>query len=192
MSRLSDNSDVKDRIKAEFLACLREFPYAQVSVKDLVERLGMSRQNFYRYYTSKEDILIDIVDDTFDRIYLLIEANIREIEMEPSRFFERVSPVFLLNRGLIREVLDRGTDDIVFSHSRRFVRRCVGRLLREKNMTVVNHDYLDVLIAKTAGGGFYAVKTWSQLAGDLDADDLRRLLLPLLEDLIGSLQHVAT
>jgi AcrR family transcriptional regulator len=73
MTTLSDNPEVKEKIKTELFQCMLEMSYSKITVKKLVVRMGMSRQNFYRYYISKDDVLVDLIDNTLDAAYQIIE-----------------------------------------------------------------------------------------------------------------------
>lgn len=155
MNRFSDNPEVKQRIRSAFLARLRAVPYARIPISDLAGRLAMSRQNFNRYYASKEEILLDVVDDTVELLYQVIDGNVARFGVDATQLTELLLPVLRQHRATLREVLNSGTDDVVFAHLGRFIRRIVGRLLREKNRTAANQNDLDVVIATLSGGCFH-------------------------------------
>lgn len=192
MGENSDTKDVKRRIRAEFVRSLKSSSYSKVTVKGLATSLSMSRQNFYHYYTSKEEILQDVVDDILETLYQTIDANMALLDTNPEGVLDLLTPMMLQNRRHIGEMMDRGTDEVVFSHLLRFVRRFIGRLLREKDINLVQHDLLDVLVRKLAGSWFQGIKAWSQLESDLSAEQLKSLYRPDLQQIMDSLETLAS
>jgi AcrR family transcriptional regulator len=180
--------DTKAVIKETFLSLLLQKSYSKISVKGLATEIGMSRQNFYRYYVSKEDILIDVVDDTFDHLYNILESNLDTIDTNSDQLIDQLYDALLPTKFIIGEVLDRGTDEVVLGHVQNFIRRVLGRIIRSKELAVIDHDYLDLLVAKIAGGGFYLVKTWSKQEEELDENKFKSLMLPFLTDINSLLE----
>lgn len=176
----ANHSDTKAIIKETFLALLLQTAYSKISVKGLANEIGMSRQNLYRYYVSKEDILIDVVDDTFDHLYKILEANIDAIDTHQDLLMDQLYQALVPAKSIISEVLDRGTDEIVLAHVQNFIRRVLGRIIRSQELVVTDHDYLDLLVAKIAGGGFYLIKSWSKQEEELDEAKFKSLMLPFL------------
>lgn len=176
MSTLSDNTEVKEKIKTELFQCMLEMPYNKITVKKLVERLGMSRQNFYRYYLSKDEVLLDLIDNTLDAAYRIIESNLEGIRDNVALVSCQIESLALSQKELINEILSCSNENVVFSHGRSFIRRVVGRLLREKKHTEIDHDYLDIVISQYAGSGFHMVKTWAQNDSEMDSSKIRNLI----------------
>ena len=183
----SDLVATKARIRAEFSRCLRETAYRKITVKELALRLGMSRQNFYRYYFSKEEILLDTIDDMFDRIYQMLDVNFHAIDDAPDLLIQQLFSITVPSKAVIAEVLDRGTDDVVFAHMQNFVRRILGRLARSKDKVISDHEYFDILVSKIAAGSFFAIKTWSQADIEISERKFKALFMPMLQDILVNL-----
>ena len=187
MNKLSDNQEVKERIKKELYQCIIEMPYNKITVKNLVSRLGMSRQNFYRYYMSKDEILLDLIDDMLDAAYQVIELNINLISENVNLITDRIQELIAPRKEFINEILSCSNEKIVFSHLHRFVRRIVGRLLRESDQKDVDQDYMDIVISKYTGSGYYLVKSWAQIDGELDESKFRRLIFNFVNGLLSEM-----
>ena len=187
MIKLSDNQEVKERIKQELYRCMIEMPYNKITVKNLVARLGMSRQNFYRYYMSKDEILLDLIDDMLDAAYQVIELNINLISENVNLITDRIQELIAPRKEFINEILSCSNEKIVFSHLHRFVRRIVGRLLREGDQKDVDQDYMDIVISKYTGSGYYLVKSWAQIDGELDESKFRRLIFNFVNGLLSEM-----
>lgn len=181
MSKLSDNPEVKERIKKEFLQCMNEMPYSKITVKKLVERVGMSRQNLYRYYLSKDDILLDMIDDTLDQAYVIIELNLNNVDQNLGLIASSLEELIIPQKELINEILGGADEQIVLSHLNRFVRRVAGRWFREHAHKGIDHDYLDIVIAQYSGAGYHMMRAWAQIDDDLDPKKITTLVSRYVE-----------
>ncbi|OUR90099.1 hypothetical protein A9Q81_20070 [Gammaproteobacteria bacterium 42_54_T18] len=181
MSTLSDNAEMKEKIKAALFQCMLEMSYSKITVKTLAARVGTSRQNFYRYYLSKDDVLLDLIDNTLDAAYQIIESNLEGIRDNVALVSTQIESLILPQKDLINELLSCSNEKVVFSHMRRFVRRVVGRLLREENHTDVDQDYLDIIISQYSGSGYHMVKTWAQNGSEIDSSKFRHLVFNFVD-----------
>ena len=66
------NNDVNEKIRSAFLSLLSEKSYSKVTFKEVASVTGMTRQNLYYYYESKENVLEDVIEEFFDRLYQTI------------------------------------------------------------------------------------------------------------------------
>lgn len=183
MTTLSDNVEVKNKIKSELYQCILEMPYKKITVKMLVARLGMSRQNLYRYYVSKDEILLDMLDSTLETTYQIVELNLKEFESNVEMVVLNIQDMIGGKRELINDIMFASNEALVFSHLKSFVRRVVGRILREGDYTSIDHDYMDVVISQYTGSGFYLLKEWAQSSGDVSPEKLRKSMVVYIESL---------
>lgn len=183
MNTLSDNVEVKNRIKSELYQCILEMPYKKVTVKMLVARLGMSRQNLYRYYVSKDEILLDMLNSTLETTYQIIELNLKEFESNIEMVVLNIQDMIAGKRELINDIMFSSNEALVFSHLKSFVRRVVGRILREGDYVSIDHDYMDVVISQYTGSGFYLLKEWAQSSVDVSPEKLRKSMVVYIESL---------
>lgn len=90
---MRDGGAAKERIleaaRGEFL----EHGYAGVSVREIIDLLGVSKGGFYHHYTSKEELLGDIVTDELLRWQ---EAAREIVADESASTAERLRRLFLL------------------------------------------------------------------------------------------------
>ncbi|MGJ8686298.1 MAG: TetR/AcrR family transcriptional regulator [Spongiibacteraceae bacterium] len=191
MNKLSENSEVKNRIRDELFQCMREMPYSKITIKNLVERLGMSRQNFYRYYMSKDEILLDLIDTTLDVVYQIVESNFQLISSDLGIIAEQIEGLVNREKNLINEILSCPNKDVVFSHLQTFIRRVAGRLLRENNHTNIDQDYLDIIISQYTGSGYHLIKAWAQSDGDLDKLKFTSIITTYIGGLFGAVELAA-
>src|SRR5699024_12711775 len=81
---------IKDQITKHSIQLFEEKGFSQTSIQDIVEVLDVTKGTFYYYFSSKEELLMDIhlhyIDNflsrqqmIFDNIYLSNKASLEEI-----------------------------------------------------------------------------------------------------------------
>jgi len=88
--------------------------YARTTVEQIAQAAGMSRRSFFRYFESKEDVLVERTDRIGERLYAELAARPRE------------EPPLLAIRNALVAAIETGIED------REFI-RWVIRSLREKS-----------------------------------------------------------
>lgn len=69
----------KRRITESLLEIMHDVPFSKISIKDIVERAGLTRQTFYHNFESKEDVLIHREEELFeDFLQYLMSHQITE------------------------------------------------------------------------------------------------------------------
>ena len=63
----------KSAIQSSFLKLLSEKPFNKITVRDIVEECGLTRNTFYYYYEDVYDIVDEIVCEGLDRAIEMIE-----------------------------------------------------------------------------------------------------------------------
>ena len=71
-------------LKKALLKLLDSTPYHDISVPDIVLEASTARCTFYRYYPTKDDLLLDCCKDRFEGLY-------RHMQEEPSYSFHDMS-----------------------------------------------------------------------------------------------------
>lgn len=60
------NRLVKEKITAALFALLREKPLHEITVTEITNKAQVARVSFYRNYTSKEDVMVKLVEDVLE------------------------------------------------------------------------------------------------------------------------------
>ncbi|NLL63680.1 MAG: TetR/AcrR family transcriptional regulator [Ruminococcaceae bacterium] len=71
----------KRKITESLLEIMRETSYNKISVKDIVEKAGLTRQTFYHNFKTKEDVIIAELDEYFKDFFKYLIAN-RVVDIE--------------------------------------------------------------------------------------------------------------
>ena len=66
------NNLAKECIATALIELMKVKSYPDITITDIAKKSGMSRMTYYRNYTSKEDIIIQYIDDVADSIHQLI------------------------------------------------------------------------------------------------------------------------
>lgn len=152
---------VEDRIKSAFLDVLVRTPFDKIRMAEVAKMAGTSRQNIYRYFSSKEEIFRAAVDDLFDEFYDKAVPFLRDAETDFSYFF-----VFLVysevqkHNHVFLSMMRSGAGDILQQQMRRYYRRFVGKIVREAKVEVKNVETLDYLGDIAVGSTFELLKRW--------------------------------
>lgn len=65
----------KRRITESLLELMHDTPFAKISIKDIVERAGLTRQTFYHNFESKEEVLIHKEEELFEGLLQYLVDN---------------------------------------------------------------------------------------------------------------------
>ena len=68
-------------IREAFLQILSEQPFEDITIKQITERAGVSRQTFYAHYAQKEDVLGECLDFFFFELSQKMQQN---LQVEPN------------------------------------------------------------------------------------------------------------
>lgn len=152
---------VEDRIKVSFLDVLGRTDFNKIRMAEVAKMAGTSRQNIYRYYSSKEEIFQAAVDDLFDDFYEKATPFLMDAETDFSYFFiflvysevQKHSDVFL-------SMMRSEADEILRQQMRRYYRRFVGKIIRAANIEVKEIDMLDYIGDIAVGSTYELLKRW--------------------------------
>lgn len=151
------------RIKNHFVHLLSQTRYTKITMTGLALELGMSRQNLYKYYSSKEEIIEDVSIDLVDQ--LLVELFNYNLNGDPENWnpliqnlLERVEQ----NSETFIAIFKNDSDDFTFRYIKNFVTRTLGYIARTNDITIKDHDYFNMIVRCTTGALFHLCKEWME------------------------------
>lgn len=165
-----------ERIEAKFLEMMGRMPYGKITMKDLAEELNMTRQNIYRYYSSKEQIFASIIEGKLDQLFPLIEEMAplitdgtweHLVNMGYQQIYE--------NKDLMIATFTSGEDELLLRLTRSFIRRSLGHLARTHDIQIRNEAYFNMLVGFLSGSGFYALKSWANDGVELPPEAVSKI-----------------
>ncbi len=152
---------VEDRIKLAFLDVLIRTPFHKIRMAEVAKMSGTSRQNIYRYFSSKEEIFRAAADDLFDEFYEKATPFLQDAETDVSYFF-----IFLVyseiqkHHEVFTSMMKSEADDVLRQQMRRYYRRFVGKIVRESKIEVKSVGMLDYIGDIAVGSTFELLKRW--------------------------------
>ena len=98
------NKLTRECLTTALMQLMKEKPLDKITITELVARSGVSRTAFYRNYSTKEDILVDIrnaIAETSNNLLLR-----PELKDDPFLWFKECFRIVQDNADLIRPILD--------------------------------------------------------------------------------------
>ena len=98
------NKLTRECLTTALMQLMKEKPLDKITITELVARSGVSRTAFYRNYSTKEDILVDIrnaITETSNNLLLR-----PELKDDPFLWFRECFRIVQDNADLIRPILD--------------------------------------------------------------------------------------
>ncbi|MGE7837392.1 TetR/AcrR family transcriptional regulator [Viridibacillus arvi] len=74
------------------LELLQEKPYNKITITEICDKAGLVRKTFYRHFTSKESVLVTVIDLMFEEFYEYIqdqEMGANEMPLAYFTFWEK-------------------------------------------------------------------------------------------------------
>ena len=85
MSNSESNKVTREAIDLAMLDLLEKQDFDKITIMSIVKRAGVSRQSFYRNYTSKEDIIIEIEE----KILRVFSESLNDKKYEKDKRYKR-------------------------------------------------------------------------------------------------------
>jgi AcrR family transcriptional regulator len=82
LSGAESNKLTKECLQKALVVLMGEKPFAKITITEIVFRSGVSRQSFYRNYSSKEDVLKDLAKNFFNTFKSLIKDKENQPQVE--------------------------------------------------------------------------------------------------------------
>ena len=186
------NNETNERIRTVFLSLIREKGYNKTTFKEVASVSGMTRQNLYYYYDSKEGMLQDVIEEFFDRLY----QKMLHYKMTPGEAIDKG-----MSEALVREIAEALVDDIEIArcfYSKdieeffikkeiAFLKRMLGSVIRELGIEVNDPQYIHYLSLQIAGATHFPLKEWLLNATGFSIDKMVELGYPMLESAVATL-----
>ena len=98
------NKLTRECLKTALMQLMKEKSLDKITITELVKRSGVSRTAFYRNYSSKEDILVDIRNSIAETSNSFLVKP--ELKDNPRLWFRECFKIVQDNADLIRPILD--------------------------------------------------------------------------------------
>lgn len=124
---MSLNGYAKECLFLSLMELMEQKKFQDISITELSEKAGFSRMTFYRNYTTKEDILIEYIQQCTESILLFFKAN-KDVEVVP--FLELFFFTFRKEQRFLKNLI---TSDLTY----------LLNLAFQKNAEILIKEYED-------------------------------------------------
>jgi len=143
------------------LCCMASQPYQKITVRQLCDAAGISRQTYYQYFSNRDALLTDYVDTMFDAFYQAIEGPIQEGTPAPgigisTHLFAQWSN----NREFASLVFQAGLESLLIRRFRSYITRVMGLYIREHGIPVTDPERLGYMTDYLAGASWMVLQRW--------------------------------
>lgn len=115
-SNKETNRLTREALCTALVLLIRERPFTKITITDLVQRAGVSRTAYYSNYSSKEEILIDLVDSLIFEINQCLlpytDENTGKAK-EPETFIHKLFQLLLKRRDIYQTLIDANFSYII-------------------------------------------------------------------------------
>lgn len=153
----------KEKIVGAVVVMLDKTPFEDLSISSICRKAGVSRQTFYRIYDSKEDVMLEHLDDLLSRI-----ADDDSVVSDRNALFKKLGELFASERAFLERLFSAGLDSYVMARFESLLRE-LGKSARPGGQT----DYLETFLA---GGVFYVMRKWLLVSTAPDPSDITALI----------------
>jgi AcrR family transcriptional regulator len=181
------NNDVNEKIRTAFLSLLSEKSYSKVTFKEVASVTGMTRQNLYYYYESKENVLEDVIEEFFDRLYQTVLSVDHHSDAFPDRktiseeIIRETAQALAEDVDIARCFLSKDVEAIFIKKNIAFMKRMLGSLVRVYDLEIRDPQYIHYLALQISGACYFPIKQWILDDMDFPVEKLVSLAAPLLE-----------
>lgn len=150
----------KQAIRQALIDLLVQRPFADIQVKDLVTQAGIARATFYLHFKSKDELLLDYIDEMFEGFFVEIEEALAHADLLDEGAAERMFATFSREKAFSRVLTQDSVQAILQGRFRSYLARIVGRVVRENRDFKLSPAQMAYLIDFWAGGSFLLIKRW--------------------------------
>lgn len=135
--------------------------YPGVRMAAVAERAGVSRPTLYRAFHTKEELFRATVDSLFEEFWDQAEPWLEHFDDSFSPLINQVAlTVAYRRRHLLKVLLDANADRLLHDQLRRYFSRLLGTLLRQRPVSTLRSEDLEVVASMLAGASFHSLRVW--------------------------------
>ncbi len=171
-SNKETNRLTREAICTALVLLILEQPFEKITVTDIVRRAGVSRTAYYSNYSSKQDILIELVDSLILEINqgLLPYTNEQNGKAkEPEKFITVLFQILLKQRDIYQTLLDASFQHIILE-----------RLTETLQSNILNRTEENLYRATFNAGALYNIFTrWMQVGSHTPIEEMTQICLKI-------------
>ena len=157
---------------AAFLKLLEKRSMDKITVKDIIEEVGVNRNTFYYHF---EDIY-DLIDSIFHEEMKNVAAELRDDSTFES-IMQRAAQILLDNRAAIRHLYDSKSRDVIYKYLDKVTGLFIDKLVRQKaDGTEINEEGIKFITYYYASATISHTLNWIEKGMPAYNDDLIKIM----------------
>ncbi len=165
----------KRLITEALLEIMEEVPFAKISIRDIVDKAGLTRQTFYHNFESKEDVLIHKLDDLFDGFFqYLIDNKVADCENIVKFYFR----YWQNNADFLKLLIKNNLVYILELRYPEYFKIVQLVYLRDKNISQIEAEYIYAFVS---GAVINLLITWINGGQVMTPKEMAEFVMIILE-----------
>ncbi len=167
------------RIRKALVKLLARQSFDTIQVKHLVEEAGVARATFYLHFSSKEEVLIDYIDNMFDEYFAQIEDALTHTNTIDEVVAAQMFETFQSDADFSKVILQDTIQPLLLKRFKGYLSRIVGHVTLNNRQFAVPSGQLSFLIDYWAGGSLLLIQRWIAEGFEPRVDEMARLYTQL-------------
>lgn len=169
----TENVLLKEYLFTALIKLMDQKDFKDIKITEIAKKAGVSRMTYYRTYSSKEDIMIQYMEDQSRHIILLLEEHpeyhTEEIYCLFYSYFKEQAHLmtYLYKAGLLNEVIHRLTSFVTQTYER-------------SNSHLLDKSQKSYEINFISGGLFLLLKHWIESGLKETPEEMARMTMKIL------------
>jgi AcrR family transcriptional regulator len=143
------------------LRLMKKIPYNKISVSDIINKAGVSRQTFYRHYESKDDVIRRILENCFAPFALRIKNPMASIEDANKDYAYAMSQLLekLVRHGpTLKIMLNSEAEYLVYQYEKKWEADVIN--LSKDKLPPEENIYFRYMILFSSSGDTQVICDW--------------------------------
>ena len=137
-----------------------ETPYKKIKIQDITQTANIARQTFYLHYKSKDEVLVDYIDNVFDRFYEEIEGYIIASPDPGDIIAWHLFNQWQQHSDFSKLIIAADVEHLVIKSFRNYITRVMGLYMRNHAMPINDPEALGFTVDYLAGASWMVLQRW--------------------------------
>jgi AcrR family transcriptional regulator len=160
--------------------CLKKMKFSDITISDISKKAGVSRRTFYRNFSSKDDLLAEVLNTFFDDYSKNLSA---EKKLTYSTITRVCLKHFSENSDLLKALNESGLSYLFFDTMNKKIPE-IYNLVKNNSDEYGNRDERKYVLAFSIGGFFNTLVLWMNEGCEKNVDDIATILGNALQTIV--------
>ncbi|CAA0110077.1 Uncharacterised protein [BD1-7 clade bacterium] len=177
MSRKEDPRVIRTQsmITQSLTHLMSETPYRKIRIADIAAHAQIARQTFYLHYGSKDDVLLDYINNVFEDFYASIEAHIVASAEPDSVIAWHLFNQWKTHSEFATLIVSADISHLVVACFKNYIARIMGLYIRNHEVTLKDPEALGFIVDYLAGASWMMLTRWIESDFEYSLDKIAKL-----------------